>query len=165
MASPEDAVQAVNLLVGTTGGFFPFSLLRSQGEWGWAWSRDHLQFWVRELTRKCLGLEHACSWAKDRENRETSLSGLGWKSGNLQVSLLTHTPNNSPGRRGRGIGRARDSIKKLLALVLHQMHILTDLLKGHLCDRAGQHWERPANIRSPGHRVARGTSEQAGRPW
>lgn len=34
LALPEDAVQAVDLLIGATRGFFPLSFLRGQGLWG-----------------------------------------------------------------------------------------------------------------------------------
>lgn len=34
LALPEDAVQAVDLLVGATRGFFPLGLLRRHGWWG-----------------------------------------------------------------------------------------------------------------------------------
>lgn len=73
-----------------------------------------------------------------REKGEKSSSGLGVKIRGLRG--LTPHPQLYPLTREAGPGwRPGPGLnKKLLPLMLHQMNILTDLLEGHLWDRAEQ---------------------------
>lgn len=134
-ALPEDAVQAVDLLVGATGGFFSLSLFSSQNQWGLDWRRGCLQLWVWRMARKDLGPECVCSCTKEKKRK----APLGWGEGEgtprSHSSPYLHqlTREVGPGQRpSPGLN------KKLLPLVLHQMYILTDLLEGHLWDKTGQ---------------------------
>lgn len=65
---------------------------------------------------------------------------------------LTPQPHPHPLTREAGPGRRPGAglNEKLLTLMLHQMHVLTDLLERHLWGRAGQHCGRLASVRAQG---------------
>lgn len=119
LALPEDAVQAVDLLVGATGSVFSLSLLRSQDQWGLDWSRGCLQLWVWRMARKDLGPECICSYAKDKKKKKGKFFWVGVKVRG-HPGLTPHPHLHQITREvGSGQRPSPGLDKKLLPLVLH----------------------------------------------